>query len=610
MSKASVKAVIDAAIKQNGTKGITGPVLNSVLNQMVDEVPDVVNDKTTGGTTKAWSAEQGKDLSADVSQLAQEVLGEVRENAQEVTDLLVDKFYNTGLAQMPQAPGTYAGTYCKRIAVTEGETYRITGTGNAGNIKLYTTTDENRDKIRYPSGAMNTRTSPLDLTIQSGEAWLYVNLLSYDASTDKVEKIETEIIPGLTQEVENISEQLDDLEGQEIITYIPQEIILDKYVNTGLNYVNTRNTLATLAGNAVCYIYVSPGEKYRIFGKGVSNNIQLYCFADADRNITYKSGVIDARADGIEITIPDGVAILAVNLASYDASTDKVEQIVTTTEGGYKAYVNDVFSSLAKPFSGKNIVVFGDSITENTFNGKGYADYIAEITGANVINVGIGGAQLRQRTTPVDNPTSTMQAYAALDIVNMVKASCDGVFTQQVNAAEYLKNQASDDNTAIISRLSGIDWSNVWLVIILGGTNDWGNAGAHLGSHGSADINTTLGATNEIIRNLLSTYPQLLIQFVSPIVRWMGYSGGVGDPANWSDVYQNAGEITLKEFVSVLGGEVLDNHIDFEDIYNNLGWNMVNFSQYFGPNDGTHPTKGLAIIGRKIARYLLAHLPY
>lgn len=73
MSKSSIKAVIDAAIKQNGTKSITGPVLNSVLNQMVDEVPDVVNDKTTGGTTKAWSAEQGKDLSADVSQLSQKV---------------------------------------------------------------------------------------------------------------------------------------------------------------------------------------------------------------------------------------------------------------------------------------------------------------------------------------------------------------------------------------------------------------------------------------------------------------------------------------------------------------------------------------------------------
>ena len=73
MSKASVKAVIDAAIRQNGNQEITATVLNSVLNQMVDEVPDVVNDVTTGGTGKALSAEMGKDLGTEVSQLAQEV---------------------------------------------------------------------------------------------------------------------------------------------------------------------------------------------------------------------------------------------------------------------------------------------------------------------------------------------------------------------------------------------------------------------------------------------------------------------------------------------------------------------------------------------------------
>ena len=73
MSKASVKAVIDAAIRQNGNQEITATVLNSVLNQMVDEVPDVVNDVTTGGTGKALSAEMGKDLGTEVSQLAQKI---------------------------------------------------------------------------------------------------------------------------------------------------------------------------------------------------------------------------------------------------------------------------------------------------------------------------------------------------------------------------------------------------------------------------------------------------------------------------------------------------------------------------------------------------------
>ena len=40
MSKQSIKATIDANIKQNGVQAITGPVMNSVLNQMVDNLAE------------------------------------------------------------------------------------------------------------------------------------------------------------------------------------------------------------------------------------------------------------------------------------------------------------------------------------------------------------------------------------------------------------------------------------------------------------------------------------------------------------------------------------------------------------------------------------------
>lgn len=40
MSKANVKATIDANIKQNGQQLITGTVMNSVLKQMVDSSAD------------------------------------------------------------------------------------------------------------------------------------------------------------------------------------------------------------------------------------------------------------------------------------------------------------------------------------------------------------------------------------------------------------------------------------------------------------------------------------------------------------------------------------------------------------------------------------------
>ena len=40
MSKQSIKATIDANIKQNGVQAITGQVMNSVLNQMVDNLAE------------------------------------------------------------------------------------------------------------------------------------------------------------------------------------------------------------------------------------------------------------------------------------------------------------------------------------------------------------------------------------------------------------------------------------------------------------------------------------------------------------------------------------------------------------------------------------------
>ena len=572
------------------------------------------------GSTYSWqdlgtTAIQLSDYAtkAELSQLDLEVNG-FNTTTEVLTpkSLTADKYFNTNVSTMATSPSANEGFYCCKISVTPGDVYRIHGLQGTSNYTLlFATADSARARKRRASTGSNTRIT-LDVTIEEGEAYLYCNLGSYDSQTDGVWKVTnvTEHTDGLADDVDNLEDAVDEINGNAVTTETAQEVLFDKYINMGLNALKGRNNLPSSVGDACCYIYVKPGEKYNIYGEGTSAYLGLYCFADAKLNIKYKSGAMNTRTNGLVVEIPEGIEILGVNLIAYDSDTDKVEKITTTNVSGYKAYIDTECVSILKPFVGKKIVVFGDSITENTYNGKHYSDYIADITGATVINVGVGGTQLRQRTTPVDTPTSTLEAYAALDIVNMVKASCDGVFTQQTNAAQYLKDNASDDNTAIVTALSNIDWSDVWLVIVFGGTNDWKNAGENLGTTGSSNVNKTLGATNEIIRMLLTAYPYLLIQFVSPIVRWIGYSGGTGTDANWGDTYTNAGGITLKEFVAILGNEVELNHIPFEDIYNDLGWNKTNFAEYFGENDGTHPTYGLRFIGRKIARHLLATLQY
>ena len=42
-------------------------------------------------------------------------------------------------------------------------------------------------------------------------------------------------------------------------------------------------------------------------------------------------------------------------------------------------------------------------------------------------------------------------------------------------------------------------------------------------------------------------------------------------------------------------------------MYNTLGWNKYNFSQYFNDSDGTHPKKGFKEIAKKIASFLIAN---
>ena len=270
--------------------------------------------------------------------------------------------------------------------------------------------------------------------------------------------------------------------------------------------------------------------------------------------------------------------------------------------------------------SGKKIVCLGDSITEIVNSDyKHYSDYIAERTGATMINCGFGGTQLRQRVAPVADfnslpestkaeiATKTRYAYALIDIINLVKAITSNNFTEQTKAVNWLVNHG-DDNRAILARLVAVDWTTVDGVTVCAGTNDWGSNKSILGTSGSADVNYTLGAVNEIIRILLTAFPNIKIYWFTPIVRWMEYAGGTGTDANWSDVRQYA-DGTLRVFAKAIQDEVALNHIPVCDLYNTLGINKANFANYFPVNDGTHPktVNGLTLLGKKITAFILAN---
>lgn len=566
------------------------------------------------GTTAATSLELHK---FKTEELDEQINGRiiVTESEEEVV-MLDDKYINTNNQTCPNNySAAMTGTKCKVIAVNVGDVYRIYGLGNTGAVRQWATAGSDKYYIRK-SSTTNSRETPAEVVIEEGEAYLAVNLYNY-AEGDKAVKIVRTItrdsglvddVAQIQQDIAGINDEITEINGTTTTDYTPQTLLDNKYINMNSSPL-AQNYSGTMEGVYCCAVDVEEGEQYNIVGVGTTAALGLYALADADRMPTYKSGALNTRADGLLVTIPSGVARLYVNLCNYDSTTDKVEKVTITQSGGYKGYTDEKVADLGHPLKGKTIVCFGDSITENTYNGKSYTNWIAEVTGATVINVGVGGSQIRQRTTPVDTPTTSMQAYAALDICNMVRAACENDFTQAQAGAEWTRDNASDDNTPIVARLSIIDWSQVYMVTIFGGTNDWGNASDHLGTSGSTNKGDTLGAINYINNLLSTTFPTIIVNWVSPIVRWVNYASGSGTSKNWSDNLEKSGH-TLKAYAKILGDEVVLSHIPFIDLYNTLGWNMANFSSFFGTNDGTHPTKGLEVIGKKLARIIASINPY
>ena len=323
--------------------------------------------------------EQISELDGQISQLEAKVDG--FENT-EYTDqaLTADKYFNTSNDPMPAGPANGTGTYCARILVTPGEKYRIVGLGGSNQYaRLWTTADADRKQVRHSENNYDARTNPVEITINEGEANLYINLSSYDAQIDKVQKVTTTQVPGLEQRVtalegETIPEVTDEtgtssdlaasqklvteikdetdssianieeaIEGTSQEEYLPVEMSLesDKYYNTTNDPMPAGP--APGAGTSCARIVVTPGEKYKIYGLGGNKYANLYVLTDSSRNQTRTSGAdVNTRETPAEITIAEGEYYLYLDFVSYDSQTDKLEKSTIVTTPGLDGRITNL----------------------------------------------------------------------------------------------------------------------------------------------------------------------------------------------------------------------------------------------------------------------------
>jgi len=263
--------------------------------------------------------------------------------------------------------------------------------------------------------------------------------------------------------------------------------------------------------------------------------------------------------------------------------------------------------------AGKTLVSFGDSITGNAL--YGYPHLVAENTGMDYLNVGIGGACMMYQEKDGEK---------ALSMVNVVDL-LNGTSDDWSAADEYILTKLGIDSfesaSAGIKRnaryvhyyenMKNLDLSKVDIVTLAFGTNDWSGDPELIDNSTKAPDKTSFGGSvRYVIEGLKKANPDLKIVFLTPIYRGRELENE-SNSDNANAIYNYSGGNTLKEFAEKIKEVV--NETEYEDVYvidmyENSGINRYNAYTYL--YDGLHPvyttaadpnTRGLRMMASEVS---------
>lgn len=209
---------------------------------------------------------------------------------------------------------------------------------------------------------------------------------------------------------------------------------------------------------------------------------------------------------------------------------------------------------------GLKINFLGDSITEGhgvTRTEYRFTDRLAAQYGVISVNYGIGGTRIARQKTPSFYP---------------------------------------DHDKDFISRVDTLD-ENADVVMVFGGTNDWGHGDAPLGDMGDRTPYTFFGALHILYTSLITRFPGKPIIIITPLHR-----------LNESDPNGNFGHRpgTLKDYVNAIRQVAEYYSLPVLDLYKESGLQpeVPIIRETYVP-DGLHPNDaGHKILADKMAAFL------
>ncbi len=186
---------------------------------------------------------------------------------------------------------------------------------------------------------------------------------------------------------------------------------------------------------------------------------------------------------------------------------------------------------------------------------------------------------------------------ARYDNVLAREAKLGSTFTNGVGGTRiaYQRGASADPRWDLYfcGRAAQLDLSGD-VIVVFGGTNDYGHGNAPFGSDEDRTPDTFCGAVNYLMKYLRGRYPSAHIVFMTPIRRWGG-----GVPSN-------ATGHTLAEYADAIVRAGARNGVPVLDLYNELPLDPdLEEDRRAYTIDGLHPNDaGHALIAEVLRRFL------
>lgn len=364
--------------------------------------------------------------------------------------------------------------------------------------------------------------------------------------------------------------------------------IIDDY------YLNYTNGIRVNNGAYRCLedkIEISPSTQYLFAAynkKGApSNEFNAFQIAYYDNNGNYISGCYSSGTNPVNCSIRDGAIIstspstakyVAVGVNDSDAN---LAWFFGVDDGNvlYSEF-NQLNSKAIDPnnlLQGKKIAWFGDSVIGNTRDRTNPSSQLSEILGATVYNFGFGGCRMSVHSGDWD--LCSMYRLAEDIKNNDFSALITAVGNGWSGMPGYFKVTAY--------WLDSVDFSDIDLIIISYGTNDYAAVGSILDNASDKyDYTTVLGALRYSIKTILERYPNIQILVTCPIFRTLLDDNY--DPVEYSDTL-DYGSGTLLDYESGYKEACNDMNCPYLDLYHTTMFNPITRLNFYQTNDGTHP---------------------